>query len=79
MNFREIITIFIDDIKINELLNTSVDAREFINTKFIKRNKIFLMKIKKFIRLKLIDNKIILNVIYIIKINIKLNDHKNEI
>ena len=34
---------------------------------------------KKFIRLKLIDNKIVLNVIYMIKINVKLNDYKNEI
>ena len=41
--------IFIDDIKINELLNMNINIREFINAKFVKRNKISLMKMKKFV------------------------------
>ena len=48
---------------------------EFVNRKYIKFHKFFIARLQKFIKLKLTNDKFILNIIYMIQITFNLNDH----
>ena len=75
LNFTLFVYIFRIKIKIVLMINTKASKRVSINRKYIKFYKFFIVRLQKFIKLKLTDNKFILNIIYIIQMIFNLNDY----
>ncbi len=47
------------------LINIEVFDKVFINKKFVKLYKLFIMLLRNFIKLRLINNKFVSNIIYV--------------
>ena len=57
------------------MIDTKVSKRAFVNRKYVKFYKFFIVRLQKFIKLKLTDDKFISNIIHMIQIMFSLNDH----
>jgi len=78
-DFKCIITISKENVKIVELVDIDIDAKEFANKRFLKRNKIFRMLLRKLICLRLANNKRVLDVTYIINVYIKFDNYEEDV
>ncbi len=58
-------------------INIKVFNKVFINKKFIKLYKLFIILFQNFIKLHLINNKFVSNIIYIVEVIINLSKHIN--
>ena len=65
-NFTSFVYIFQIKIKIALMINTKFLKQVFVNRKYIKFHKFFIVRLQKFIKFKLTDNKLVLNIIHII-------------
>ena len=77
LNFTSLVYIFRIKIKIALMIDTKASKRIFINRKYIKFYKFFIVRLQKSIKLKLTDDKLVLNIIYMIQITFNLNDYIN--
>ena len=75
LNFTSFIYIFRIKIKIVLMIDMKASKRAFVNRKYVKFYKFFIVRLQKFIKLKLTDDKLILNIIYMIQITFSLNDY----
>ena len=75
LNFTSFIYIFRIKVKIVLMIDTKASKRIFVNRKYVKFYKFFIVRLQKSIKLKLTDNKFISNIIYMIQITFNLNDH----
>ena len=75
LNFTSFIYIFRIRIKIVLMTDTKASEQIFVNRKYVKFYKFFIVRLQKFIKLKLTDDKLVLNIIYMIQITFNLNDH----
>ena len=66
LNFIAQIYTRIEIVKNSFLTNTSAFAQSFVNTNFVKQHKLLTIKLKKSIKLRLVDDKLVLNVIHMI-------------
>jgi len=57
------------------LVDSRVLDKVFVNKKFIKFYKLFTILLRKSIRLRLVDNKLTLNINYVAQITIDLNKY----
>ena len=57
------------------MIDTKTSKRIFVNRKYVKFYKFFIARLQKFIKLKLTDDKLVLNIIYMIQITFNLNNH----
>ena len=77
LNFTSFIYIFRIKVKIVLMIDTKVSKQIFINRKYVKFYKFFIVRLQKFIKFKLTDDKFVLIIIYMIQITFSLNDHIN--
>ena len=61
------------------MTNTEIFASNFVNVNFVKRYKLNIMIFIKSIKLRLIDNKFVFNIIRMIRIKFQLKKHVNKI
>ena len=59
-------------------IDTKISTFEFVNVNFVKYYKLFKVVFVKFIKLRLINNKIAFNIIYMSLIKFQFNDHISE-
>jgi len=57
------------------LINIEVSNKVFVNKKFVKLYKFSIMLLQNFIKLRLVNNKFVSNIIYIAQAIINLNEH----
>ncbi len=57
------------------LINIEVSNKVFVNKKFVKLYKFSIMLLQNFIKLRLVNNKFVSNIIYIAQVIINLNEH----
>ena len=79
LNFVAQIYIRIEIVKDSLLTNTSAFAQSFVNTNFVKQHKLFTIKLRRSIKLRLVDDKLVLNVTHMTQVKFRLNIHVNEI
>ena len=60
------------------LTDTNVFASEFVNTNFVKQHKLFIMLFKNFIKLRLVDNNLALNITRMTLMKFQLTNHVIE-
>ena len=75
LNFTSFIYISQIKIKIVLMIDTKILKWVFVNRKYVKFHKFSIARLQKFIKLKLTNNKFVLNIIYMIQITFNLNDH----
>ena len=64
LNFTSLVFIFQIKVKIFLITNTKVFGRIFINRKYVKLYKFFIARLQKPIKLKLTNDKLMSNIIY---------------
>ena len=79
LNFQKKIQIFFKTTKTSIITNTKIFASNFVNVNFVKRHKLNIIVFIKSIRLRLIDDKFVFNIIRMIRIKFQLKKHVNEI
>ena len=79
LNFIAQIYTRIEIVKDSFLTNTNAFAQSFVNINFVKQHKLFTIKLRRSIKLRLVDDKLIFNVIHMIQVKFRLNIHVNEI
>ena len=57
------------------MIDMKASKRTFVNRKYVKFYKFFIVRLQKSIKLKLTDDKFISNIIHITQIIFSLNDH----
>ena len=57
------------------MIDTKVSRRAFVNRKYVKFYKFFIVRLQKLIKLRLTNDKLILNIIHITQLTFSLNDH----
>ena len=75
MNFREQVFIKKGVVKIDYLINTGVFAYAFVNSTFIIRYKLFKIALFKPCKLRLTDDKLTLDITYMIFIKMMIEDY----
>ena len=75
MNFREQVFIKKSAVKINCFINTKVFAYTFVNLMFIIKHKLFKIILFKPCKLRLIDDKLAFDIIYMTLIKMIIEDH----
>ena len=75
LNFDEQIHTIQNNKKTYVFIDTKTSTSNFINVNFVKQHKLFIIVLTKFIKFRLIDNKLISNITRIIQIKIQLNDY----
>ena len=75
MNFRENVIISTKIVKINYFINIKTFILNFINIFLIIKNKLFKMPFIKLYQLRLVNNKLTFNIIYIILIKLIIKNH----
>ena len=61
------------------LIDTRVLTLSFVNVNFVKLHKILTITLAKPIKLRLVDDNLISNIIYITQINFLLKNHKKKL
>ena len=75
LNFTLFVYIFQIKVKIALMIDTKTSRRAFVNRKYVKFHKFFIVRLQKSIKLKLTNDKFILNIIHMTQIIFNLNDH----
>ena len=75
LNFDEQIHTTQNNKKTYVFINTKTSTSSFINVNFVKQHKLFIIVLTKFIKFRLIDDKLISNITRMIQVKIQLNDH----
>ena len=75
LNFISFVYIFQIKVKVAFMINTKVSKQAFINRRYIKLYKFFIVRLQKSIKLRLTNNILILNIIYMIQLTFSLNNH----
>ena len=75
MNFRERIFIKKNVVKINYFINIKIFILNYVNIIFVIKNKLLKIFLSKFCKLRFINNKFILNVIYITLIKLIIKNY----
>ena len=79
MNFRENVFILIKIIKIDYFINIKIFALSFINTFFIIKNELSRIFFIKLYKLRLANNKLMFNIIYINLIKLIIKDYIKDL
>ena len=69
----------VEAIKVEILTDTRIFEKSFVNINFVKKHKLSIIELRKSIRLRLIENKSMLNIIHMIQFKFSLETHINEI
>ena len=77
LNFISFVYIFQIKVKVAFMINTKVLKRTFVNRKYVKFHKFFIVRLQKSIKLRLTNDKLILNIIYMTQLIFSLNDYIN--
>ena len=75
LNFISLVYTFQTKVKVAFMIDMKVSKRTFINRRYVKFYKFFIVRLQKSIKLRLTDDKLILNIIYMIQLTFSLNDH----
>ena len=75
LNFTSLVFIFQTKVKTFLMTNTKISERIFVNRKYIKLHKFFIVRLQKSIKFKLTNDKLVSNIIYMIQIIFSLNSH----
>ena len=75
LNFTSLVYISRIKIKIVLMIDMRTSRRVFVNRKYVKFHKFFIVQLQKSIKLKLTNDKLISNIIHMIQIIFNLNDH----
>ena len=75
LNFTSFVFIFQIKIKIFLMTNTKAFGRVFVNRKYVKLYKFFIVRLQKSIKFKLTNDKLVSNIIHMIQIIFNLNNH----
>ena len=75
LNFTSLVYIFRIKVKIVLMIDTKASKWVFVNRKYVKFHKFFIVRLQKSIKLKLTNDKLISNIIHMIQITFNLNDH----
>ena len=75
MNFRERIFIKKNIVKINYFIDIKIFILNFVNVVFVIKNKLLKIFLSKFCKLRFVDNKFALNVIYITLIKLIIENY----
>ena len=75
LNFISFVYIFQIKIKVIFMIDTKVLKQTFINRRYVKFHKFLIARLQKSIKLRLTNDKLILNIIHIIQLTFSLNDH----
>ena len=57
------------------MIDTKVLRRAFVNRRYVKFHKFFIARLQKSIKLRLTNDKLILNIIHMTQLTFSLNDH----
>ena len=79
LNFIVRAHVQVEAIKVEILIDTRTFEKSFVNINFVKKHKFSTIELRKSIRLRLIDNKSMLNIIHMIQLKFSLETHTNEI
>ena len=79
LNFQEKVQTSSKTTKISIMTNTKISTSNFVDVNFVKQHKLNIMILIKFIKLRLIDDKFVLNIIRMIRMKFQLKKHVNEI
>ena len=79
LNFQEKVQTFFETRKTSIMTDTEVSASDFVNANFVKRYKLDIMTFIKPIRLRLVDDKFVLNIIRMARVKFQLKKHVNEV
>ena len=77
LKFISFVYIFQIKVKLVFIISTKILKQAFINRKYIKLHKFSIVRLQRSIKLWLINNKLLLNIIYMTYLIISLVDHIN--
>ena len=75
LNFISFVYTFQIKVKVAFMINIKVSKQTFVNRKYVKFYKFLIARLRKLIKLRLTDNKLILNIFYMIQLTFNFNDH----
>ena len=75
LNFISLVYTFQTKVKVAFMIDTKVSKQTFVNRRYVKLHKFLIARLQKSIKLWLTNDKLILNIIYMIQLTFSLNDH----
>ena len=75
LNFISFVYTLQTKVKVAFMINTKISKRVFVNRRYVKLHKFFIARLQKSIKLRLTDDKLILNIIHMTQLTFSLNNH----
>ena len=79
LNFQEKVQISSRTTKTSIMTDTEASTSSFVDVNFVKQHKLNIMILIKFIKLRLVDDKLVLNINRMTRVKFQLKEHVNEI
>ena len=79
LNFQEKVQTFSETNKASIMTDTEISASDFVNVNFVKRYKLNIVVFIKSIKLRLVDDKLVFNIIRMARVKFQLKKHVNEV